>query len=735
MHKSTSIFTLLVCGFAAITGTVQSANTVGLITNAPSAWPGYTLFPPGFYTSSYLINDAGNLIHSWPSAYQPGQSAYLAENGHLYRSVMLQNSVFNIGGTGGGVQEFDWDGTLLWSYTYSTTLHCQHHDFEILPNGNVLMIAWEYKSQSDAVAAGRNPTLISAQGLWPDHVVEVQPSGTTNGTIVWEWHLWDHLVQDYSSGKANYGNVTNSPQLVDINYNARASDTDWIHCNAIHYNPTFNQILISAHNLSEVWVIDHSTTTTQAAGHTGGNSSKGGDLLYRWGNPAAYRRGTAADKKLFGQHDAQWIATNCPGAGNILVFNNGPGRTGGTNYSTVDEFIPPVDASGNYTLASGTAYSPTSLAWTYKAPTPTNFFSEAISGAQRLPNGNTLICNGLSGIFFEVTSNGATVWQYVNPVGFSGPVTQGSASGSNVFKIRRYATNYAGLVGRDLSELGTVELYTNLCTLTVASAYGGQTPGTLTTNAHKPLSLRITNSPLTLGQTQYVANGASVAGNSFMTLSPTNISLILTNNAALTWLWTTNYWLNTEAGAHGSVNVGDGWQPSGLTTAITASAQAYYHFINWTGDASGGANPLNLLMDRPKAVTPLFAENVTANTSTPEWWLAQYGWTNNFESAATNDADGDGMSNWQEYIADTNPTNALSCFYIVSVSNSTSLAVTYPSSASRKYTLYYRTDLTAGGWTNIPSQTGIPGSGGVDTLTDPSPTDTQRSYRIGVSTP
>ena len=475
MHKSTSIFTLLVCGFAAITGTVQSANTVGLITNAPSAWPGYTLFPPGFYTSSYLINDAGNLIHSWPSAYQPGQSAYLAENGHLYRSVMLQNSVFNIGGTGGGVQEFDWDGTLLWSYTYSTTLHCQHHDFEILPNGNVLMIAWEYKSQSDAVAAGRNPTLISAQGLWPDHVVEVQPSGTTNGTIVWEWHLWDHLVQDYSSGKANYGNVTNSPQLVDINYNARASDTDWIHCNAIHYNPTFNQILISAHNLSEVWVIDHSTTTTQAAGHTGGNSSKGGDLLYRWGNPAAYRRGTAADKKLFGQHDAQWIATNCPGAGNILVFNNGPGRTGGTNYSTVDELVPPVDASGNYALTAGSAYGPTNYFWTYKASPPTNFFGMDIGGVQRLPNGNSLITYGICGTLFEVTTNGTTVWDYVNPV-TSAPLVQGSAIPTDpvalfqtqylneVFKVHRYDTNFVGLLGKDLTPRGTIEIYSNAVT-------------------------------------------------------------------------------------------------------------------------------------------------------------------------------------------------------------------------------------------------------------------------------
>lgn len=59
--------------------------------------------------------------------------------------------------------------------------------------------------------------------------------------------------------------------------------------NGIDYNPVLDQIALSTHNLNEWYIIDHSTTTAEAATSSGGNSGKGGDLLYRWGNPAAYQ--------------------------------------------------------------------------------------------------------------------------------------------------------------------------------------------------------------------------------------------------------------------------------------------------------------------------------------------------------------------------------------------------------------------------------------------------------------
>ena len=157
------------------------------------------------------------------------------------------------------------------------------------------------------------------------------------------------------------------PELADINI--IGGNRDWLHTNSIDYNPALDQIVVSLAHAGEIWVIDHSTTTAEAAGHTGGNSGKGGDLLYRWGNPANYDRGLPADRRLFSQHDARWIEPGLVGAGNIMFFNNGGGRPEG-QFSTVDEIAPPVDASGNYTLAAGSAFGPSELAWSYGLPDP-----------------------------------------------------------------------------------------------------------------------------------------------------------------------------------------------------------------------------------------------------------------------------------------------------------------------------------------------------------------------------
>jgi hypothetical protein len=255
------------------------------------------------------------------------------ENGHLLRTahVGAQDGRFGAGGAGGRVEEYDWDGTLVWKFDYASAKVMQHHDIEPLPNGNVLMIACEYVSARDAITAGRDPYLTGRQGLWVDHIIEVEPSGESGGRIVWEWHLWDHVIQDHDPNKPNYGKVAEQPELLDLNYppprGRRAANPDWTHFNSIDYSPHLDQVLVSCHGTSEVLVIDHSTTTDEAAGHTGGRSSRGGDILYRSGNPAIYGAGGIEDRRLFAQHDAQWIAPESPGAGNILIYNNGTFRS------------------------------------------------------------------------------------------------------------------------------------------------------------------------------------------------------------------------------------------------------------------------------------------------------------------------------------------------------------------------------------------------------------------------
>jgi hypothetical protein len=244
--------------------------------------------------------------------------------------------------------------------------------------------------------------------------------------------VWDHLVQDFDSTRPNFGDVAAHPELIDLNFAAPGGSADWNHTNSVAYNAELDQVVVSVHEFSEVWILDHSTTTPEAAGHSGGRYGRGGDLLYRWGNPQAHGAGGARDQVLFGQHDAQWIADGLPGEGHLLLFNNGLGRAG-ASYSTVDEIELPVLDAGTYAEpGAGEPYLPNQLSWRYRE---SDFYSSNISGAQRLPNGNTLVCEGASGHLFEVTEAGDIVWSYVNP--YSAPGPRGPRN--EVFKVRRYA--------------------------------------------------------------------------------------------------------------------------------------------------------------------------------------------------------------------------------------------------------------------------------------------------------
>ena len=371
---------------------------------------GQILYSPMNDQTTFLIDNTGSVIHTWESSYSPGQAVYMIEDNFILRTI---RKTYNApGGAGGGIQKMNWDGDVIWDFNYYNSEHLSHHDVEPLTNGNVLMIAWEYISRDEAIAAGRNPNFLQGNVLMPDHIIEVEPTGSSSGNIVWEWHVMDHLIQDYDPTKDNYGVVEDHPELVDFNFGT--SNKDWLHCNSIDYNEEFDQILISVHNMNEIWIIDHSTTTEEAAGHAGGNYGMGGDLLYRWGNPLVYRAGTTNDQKLFNQHDTNWIESGFPGEGNILIFNNGNGRPG-VDYSSVDEIILPVDEFGYYYLEPGSSYGPDDAVWSYSADNPSSFFAFYISGAQRLKTGNTLICDGPEGRFFEVTPEKVTIWEYVNP--------------------------------------------------------------------------------------------------------------------------------------------------------------------------------------------------------------------------------------------------------------------------------------------------------------------------------
>jgi Arylsulfotransferase (ASST) len=411
--------------------------------NDAKAYKGYTLIAPMSSKKTYLLDMEGRICHTWETDCTPALIPYLLDNGNLLRPGQAPKGL-GTPGFGGRLQEMSWDGKLLWDYTFDSKNQHPHHDVTRLPNGNVLMIISDRKSAKEAILAGRRPEMVR-DVLNSDAIIEVKQTGPTTGEVVWEWHAWDHLVQEQDKDKANFGKVAASPGRIDLNYTqglfgfgrkplkkeeldklkdlgylggpgAKGGNlsADWTHFNGIAYNADLDQIMISVHSFSEVWIIDHSTTKDEAKGISGGKSGKGGDILYRWGNPQAYRSGTNADQRLFKQHNAHWIAKGLPGAGNMMVFNNGNGRMDGT-YSTVDEIVLPINKDGSYDRKPNQPFGPTRAEWSYSAPTKSEFYAFFISGAHRLPNGNTLICSGPDGTVFEVTPKKEVVWKFVNP--------------------------------------------------------------------------------------------------------------------------------------------------------------------------------------------------------------------------------------------------------------------------------------------------------------------------------
>lgn len=399
----------------------------GLLAKTETACPGYTLYAPLRSPSTYLVDLDGKVVHEWKAKNAPGQSVTLLPNGNLLRCEREESGIFHGGGQGGALREYAPDGTLVWEYVCADDTRLQHHDAQPLPNGNVLLVAWERKLGDEAHAAGRDAESLEAGELWPDMLLEVKPTRPAGGEIVWEWHAWDHLVQDRDATLPAYGKVLEHPEKIDVNAGlARSTPAeaerlralgyagdaprgrpseggDWTHMNAVDHHPGLDLVLVSVHTLNELWVIDHSTTKAEARTGKGGRHGKGGDLVARIGGSVHIRKG---EPVLFGQHSAHWIEAGKPGAGDILLFNNGLGSSRG--YSSVDQISFDLSPEA---LAKG---SRPSLVWTWSAP---EIRSDRISGAQRLANGNTLVCAGESGRVVEVDKDGKVAWDYLQPHG------------------------------------------------------------------------------------------------------------------------------------------------------------------------------------------------------------------------------------------------------------------------------------------------------------------------------
>ena len=405
-------------------------------TDTARAFPGYTLIGPTSVREKIIINNEKEIVGRFEDRYFSGHAEILPNGDRILGSAAFHDG-FRSGGRNGCVERYSAAGELIWRVLISDENYLSHHDIRLLESGNFLAIVWERVSTNEAIEQGRDPDLVAENGeFWYDGIIEVNPYTLE---IVWEWSARHHLVQDFHPGKRNFGVVAEHPELIDINALRRDPDgtsPDWTHMNSIDYNAELDQIVVSSQTLSEIWIIDHSTTPWESMGHTGGRYGRGGDLLYRWGNPSNYDRGDDSDQALFGQHDAHWIAPGLPGAGNILIFNNG--RSDKRSYTTVTEIETPLAADGSYILSDGDKYGPTAPAWEYNPDPPERFFAWFISGAQRLPNGNTLVNQGPAGRLREVTVDGDIVWEYEYEGVHDAPYM--------IFRANRYPVGHPGIL-------------------------------------------------------------------------------------------------------------------------------------------------------------------------------------------------------------------------------------------------------------------------------------------------
>ena len=266
-----------------------------------------------------------------------------------------------------------------------------------------------------------------------------------------------------------------------------------------------------------------------------------------------------------------------------------------------------------------------------------------------------------------------------------------------------------------------------LYVLTIETAHGlADPPVGIYTNL---LDTVLTNSlsvPAPAGGTQLVCVGWAMTGHEPDSGFTTNFTMIVTNDATLVWLWQTNYWLETSAGPHGSVAPDSSWQPADLPALLVATPDPYYHFDHWTNSASGTNNPFALIMDMPKSARPTFAENLAIH-DVPEWWLAEHGWTNDFDAAALADDEPDGFPTWQEYVADTDPTNGWSYPRItfIAAEGTNEPVLTWLASTGRAYQVHFSDDFPGGSWMTQQLSIGI----GTWTDTNP-PLPPWRVYRL-----
>ncbi|MGD9033158.1 MAG: aryl-sulfate sulfotransferase [Desulfobacteraceae bacterium] len=345
-----------------------------------------------------LMDMKGETVHTWKTPYPPWYSR-LMPDGHLVSVQRCSKAhpnrpgydKYHMGGATGMMTEFDWESNIVFEHFDPY----MHHDFRKLPNGHYIYVGWEVVPPELAkkVRGGQKGTEHKDGTMFGDYFREIDSEGRT----VWEWHGIEHFDPD-----------------IDI-IGAIHPREEWTHINDVDVMPDGN-IMSSSRHTDGAFIIDRQS----------------GDITWRWGNVAYLDQETGQvehhdirdPKNMGGPHDAHHIAEGLPGAGNMLVYDNAMYnfysralevdiKTGEIVWQSEPEF-------GIEGYVSGRVH-----------------FSPFVSGVDRLPNGNSVVCSGGNGIVFELTKENELVWHWVRPI----PDPEGAVRWG-IFRAHRYAPDY-----------------------------------------------------------------------------------------------------------------------------------------------------------------------------------------------------------------------------------------------------------------------------------------------------
>ncbi len=366
----------------------------GIQLNTKDALSGYVLLENAIGT--YLIDNCGYIINQWNVSNTDNHVKLLADGSIIY---MKDNAVWHR----------DWDDDIISITNYDIRNIILDYEVIILPNGNYLCLGREVLERSEFVDLGYDVT----QGFprWMDVVVEIDPN---LNSIVWMWNIKDHIIQERDSILTNYASVKANPHKLDMDaiqtFDWTSSETFMI--NGMDYNPDLDLIALSVRKMGEVILIDHSTSMEESRSGSGGNYNKGGDILFRWGNPENYGRGNVRSRYLYFQHNPNWIKHG-EHKGKIMIFNNKLNSGDWPPYSSVEIIDPMIDSQNQFVLSSDSMFMTTEEPIRINRITQgVDFSSDYTSGAKVMPNGNIYVTVGQTNRLFEITTDGEMVWDY-----------------------------------------------------------------------------------------------------------------------------------------------------------------------------------------------------------------------------------------------------------------------------------------------------------------------------------